>query len=83
MKNNKTQLIWNLAKEEQAFLYKQNFYKQRQAEIGRKLRNTLRLNFWQTCRKNKFFVSFFCILLWGYMINCNEMKMIMEKRLHE
>ena len=41
--------------------YKQHFHKQCQAEIGKKLSkmlsNTLGLNFWQTCPKNKLFYA--------------------------
>ena len=56
-------------------LYKQLFYKERQAEIGKKLSNTLWLNFWCTCPKNKFF----CVneIIWLIVM---KMKMIMKKQ---
>ena len=41
------------------FFYKQLLYKQHQTETGKKIKqklsNTLTLNFWQACPKNKFF----------------------------
>ena len=57
-----------------AFSYKQNFYKQRQAEIGKKLSNTARPNFWQTCPKGKFVSANEIISLVAM-----KMKMIIEK----
>ena len=56
--------------------YKQHLYKQRQAESGKKISKTLsNIRDWTV---DEYFQTT-SLFQWDYMINCNEMKMIMEK----